>query len=79
MNSSEQGCLKVSPKKKTLHFYDFSPLFSIVKRKNSRRKWRAGYISMRKTLHVFDFSGFFYYLQEKEDELVFRILQLHSD
>ena len=31
-----------------------------------------------KTIHGFDFLGFFDYLQEKEDGVQFRILQLHS-
>ena len=45
---------------------------------NGERKWRTLYISMRRTLHGFDFSGYFDYLQEKENGVQFRSLQLHS-
>ena len=77
-NSSGWNCLKILPKGKTLYFFDFSLLFSTIKRKIRRRRWRVVNISIRRTLHVFDFSVFLDYLQEKEDGMQFSILQLHS-
>ena len=77
LTNTGRGCLEVLPNEKTVHiFFYFSLLFSIIKWKSRRRRWRAVYISMRRTLHVFYFSGFFYYLREKENWVQFRILQL---
>ena len=68
---------KYSQKEKLSIFLYNSLLFSIIKRKNRCRRWRAGYISMRRTLYVFHLWVFFDYLREKEDGVQFRILQLH--
>ena len=77
-NSSGRDYLEVLPMSKTLPFFDFSCLFSIIKRKSRCTRWRVVYISIRRTLHVFDFSGLLDYLTARKRRLIAVQNPLHS-